>query len=400
MEERRVLMIVQNLPVPFDRRVWQEATTLAKNGYVVSVICPKGRGYEASYESLEGVHIYRHPLPFEASGALGYLIEYSLSLFWEFLLAWKVLFPQGFDVIHACNPPDNIFLIGGFFKYLFGKKFLFDHHDICPELYEAKFHRKDFFYKMMLWSERLTFMLADVSIATNKSYRQIAITRGRMPPNKVFIVRSGPDLERITITPHVLGLKMGKEHLVAYMGVMGPQDGVQNLIEAARIIVHDMNRRDIHFILTGDGPAFAKLKRSVEEYDLQHYVSFTGRLTGQPLLDVLNTADVCVSPDEVNAMSDQSTMNKVMDYMAVGKPIVQFELNEGRYSAGEAALYAKPNDTMDMARKIVELVDSPAKRHIMGRLGRTRIEKELAWVFEVPKLLAAYDAVFSPAGKK
>jgi hypothetical protein len=210
---RRVLIIVENLPVPFDRRVWQEATTLADAGYVVSIICPTGKGFEARYEVIDGVEIYRHNLPVEGSGALGYAVEYAAALFWEFVLAWRVLVRKGFDVIHACNPPDTIFLIGAFFK-LFGKRFLFDHHDINPELYEAKFGRRDIFYKLMVSLERWTFKFADVSIATNKSYERIAIERGRMPPEKVFVVRSGPDLTRLKIGPPDNSLKQGRQFLV------------------------------------------------------------------------------------------------------------------------------------------------------------------------------------------
>lgn len=391
---RKILIIVQNLPVPFDRRVWQEATELVKNGYAVSIICPKGRGHEAPYEYLDGVHIYRHPLPYEAHGALGYLLEYASSLFWEFVLAWKVLFQRGFDVIHACNPPDNIFLIGGFFKLFFRKKFLFDHHDINPELYEAKFRRRDFFYKVMLWWEKWTFKLADVSIATNHSYRQIAIERGHMNPDKVFVVRSGPSLERMKIIPPVPALKQGCAFLVGYVGVMGQQEGIQYLIEAARILVHEKQRTDIHFILVGGGPSLEDLKKLAQAQGVEHVLTFTGRVPDQQLLEALNTADICVNPDEVNPMNDKSTMNKIMEYMALGKPIIQFDVTEGRYSAGEASLYAKANDARDLAEKIAALLDDPAKREAMGQYGRARVENELAWPYEAPKLLAAYDALF------
>ena len=391
---RRVLIIVQNLPLPFDRRVWQEATELVANGYDVSVICPKGKGYEQSYECLNNVHIYRHPLPFEASGVLGYLAEYTLCLSLEFIFALRVLFTQGFDVIHACNPPDNIFLIGAFFK-LFGKRFLFDHHDINPELYEAKFGRRDIFHKIMLLWERLTFMAADVSIATNNSYREIAISRGRMPPDKVFVVRSGPSLERMKIVPPVMKHKNGRQFLIGYVGVMGKQEGIQYLIEVARILVHEMDRRDVHFALVGGGPALEELKKLAKDKNVADFMTFTGRASDQVLLDVLNTADICVNPDEVNPMNDKSTMNKIMEYMALGKPIVQFDVTEGRFSAGTASLYAKPNDARDMADAIVYLLDRPSLREEMGRRGRARVEEELAWPYEAPKLLAAYNAVFA-----
>jgi glycosyltransferase involved in cell wall biosynthesis len=392
---RRVLIIVQNLPVPFDRRVWQEASELTAAGYQVSIICPIGKGYDKRYERIDGIEIYRHPLPIEANGALGYAIEYSFSLFWEFLLAWKVLFRHGFDVIHACNPPDNIFLIGFFFKLFFGKKFLFDHHDINPELYEAKFGRKDLFYKLIVLWERLTFLSADVSIATNESYRQIAIERGGMSPDNVFVVRSGPNLDRIKIVDPVPELKKGRQFLVGYVGVMGAQEGIDYLLESIRMIVFDDKRTDIQFILVGSGPSLAELKELAKQKGVDDYVTFTGRAPDLELFQALNTSDVCVNPDEVNPMNDKSTMNKIMEYMALAKPIVQFDVKEGRFSAREASLYAAPNDSRDFANKILELLADPTRRETMGKFGRQRVENELAWSHEAPKLLAAYDRVFS-----
>jgi glycosyltransferase involved in cell wall biosynthesis len=394
-ERRRVLIIVQNLPVPFDRRVWQEATELVAHGYEVSVICPVGRGHEARRESLNGIAIYRHPLPYEARSIVGYLLEYSWSLFWEFWLACLVFYERGFDVIHACNPPDNIFLIGGFFKFVFGKKFLFDHHDINPELYEAKFGRRDFFYRVMLWWERLTFMTADVTIVTNNSYRAIAIERGRMPPEKVFVVRSGPSLDRLKIAPPAPGLKQGKRYMVGYVGVIGQQEGIQYLIGAVRQIVFQMRRTDIHFTIVGGGPALEQFRALAKDEGVAEHMTFMGRVPDQTLLDVLNTADVCINPDEVNPMNDKSTMNKIMEYMALGKPIVQFDVTEGRFSAGGSSLYARANDPVDLAEQIVALIDDPARRAEMGRIGRARVETELAWPYAAPKLLAAYEAVFA-----
>lgn len=391
---KRVLIIVQNLPVPFDRRVWQEATALKANGYEVAVICPAARGYTARYECLHGIHIYRHPLPFEANGALGYLREYASSLFWELVLSWKVLRRHGFDAIHACNPPDNIFLIGLLYKLFGGKRFLFDHHDINPELYEAKFGRRGFFYRLVRLSERLTFMVADISIATNESYRRIAIERGRMPPERVFVVRSGPSLERLRILPPVPALKRGRRFLVGYVGVMGAQEGIPYLLEAARHIVRDLGREDVQFALVGGGPALEEMRRLATQMNLDAYVQFLGRVPDHELLEVLNTADVCVNCDEVNPMNDKSTMNKIMEYMALAKPIVQFELTEGRFSARDASLYARPNDARDFAGKIVQLLDDPGRRERMGRFGRHRVERQLAWEYEAPKLLAAYEALF------
>jgi glycosyltransferase involved in cell wall biosynthesis len=391
---KRVLILVENLPSPFDRRVWQEATTLHANGYGVSIICPTGIGCEKHYEELEGIPIYRYDLPMEAEGAKGYAIEYSAALFHTFRLAWKVHHERGFDVIHACNPPDLLFLIGGFFKLFFGTKFLFDHHDIDPELYEAKFGRRDFFWKLMVWLERMTFNAADVSIATNESYKKIAIERGGMDPDRVFVVRSGPKLDRLKIIPPVLALKKGRKYLVGYVGVMGKQEGIDLLLQAVHYIVRDLEREDVHFGLVGGGTSLEKMKAMAADLGIADYVTFTGRVSDQELLEMLNTADLCVDSDVANEMNDKSTMNKIMEYMALGKPIVQFNLTEGRFSAGEASLYAAKNDPVDMARKIVELLDAPERCKLMGKYGKNRVKNELEWNYEVPKLLRAYEVLF------
>jgi glycosyltransferase involved in cell wall biosynthesis len=391
---RRVLIIVENLPVPFDRRVWQEASALAAAGYKVSVICPVGPGATARYELRDGIAIYRHPLPLEARGRLAYPLEYVAALSWQTLLAWRVFLTRGFDVIHACNPPDTIFFVGGFFKLLFRRKFLFDHHDLCPELYLAKFDRRDAVYRWLLRLERWTFRAADVVIATNESYRRIAIERGGKPPERVFVVRSGPALERMQVRPPKPALKQGRRFLVGYVGVMGRQEGIEYLLRAARHIVHDLGRVDVRFVLVGSGPNLEPLKAMAARLDLADFVAFTGRIPDDELLDVLNTADVCVNPDECNDMNDKSTMNKIMEYMALGKPIVQFELTEGRVSAQDASLYARPNDAVDLARRILELLDDPARRERMGEYGHRRVLDALAWHHQVPHLLAAYAALW------
>jgi glycosyltransferase involved in cell wall biosynthesis len=391
---KRILFIVENLPSPFDRRVWQEATTLYQAGYQVAIICPVGKGYDRKYELIEGIHIYRHPLGVEADSALGYFLEYSVALFWEFVLAFRVLRRHGFDAIHACNPPDLIFIVGAFFRLL-GKKFLFDHHDINPELYEAKFGRRDIFYKLMVLCERLTFKTASVSIATNESYKRIAIERGGMDPDRVYVVRSGPQLERLKIVEAVPALKRGRTYLVGYVGVMGKQEGIDYLLRAVRYIVFERDRQDVHFGLVGGGTELDVLRRYAEELDVSDFVTFTGRVPDEQMLEMLNTADVCVNPDVANEMNDKSTMNKVMEYMALGKPMVQFDLTEGRFSAGEASLYARKNDEVDLANKILELLDDPQQRRAMGEFGRNRVINELEWKYEAPKLLAAYQRLFS-----
>jgi glycosyltransferase involved in cell wall biosynthesis len=391
-------MLVENLPSPFDRRVWQEATALRDAGYAVAIICPTGPGFESCFEEVDGIAIYRYDLPTEGEGALGYAIEYSVALVNTSLLAWRVLLTRGFDVIHACNPPDLFFLIGGFFRLL-GKKFVFDHHDINPELYEAKFGRRDFFWKLMVWLERLTFRTADISIATNESYRRIAVERGGMDPDRVFVVRSGPSLDRLRVLPPQPSLKQGRAHLVGYVGVMGRQEGIDLLLRAVRSIVHDRGRRDIHFGLVGGGTSLEEMKTLARELGVADYVTFTGRVPDAQLLAMLNTAEVCVNPDVANEMNDKSTMNKIMEYMALGKPIVQFDLAEGRFSAQDASLYARRNDPDDMAAKIVELIDDPARRAAMGAYGRRRVENELEWRYEVPKLRAAYRALWPRAAR-
>ena len=391
--QRRVLIIVENLPCPFDRRVWQEARTLTGAGYLVSIICPKGKGHDKSFEELDGIAIYRHSLPVEASGALGYALEYSWALIAEFYLSLKVLIHRGFDVIHACNPPDTIFILGRIYK-LFGKKFLFDHHDVNPELYEAKFNRRDFFYRMMLAFERWTFAAADISIATNESYKKVAVERGKMAPENVFVVRSGPDLRRVKAVPANATLKRGRRYLVGYVGVMGSQEGVDLLLAAVRYIVYTRNRQDIHFGLVGGGTELQAMRELAQRLEIADYVTFTGRVPDDILLEMLSTADVCVNPDVANAMNDMSTMNKIMEYMALGKPIVQFDLTEGRVSAQEASLYAKRNDPEDLAAKILELLGDEPMRARMGRFGHDRVVNVLSWEYEVPRLLAAYDRLF------
>ncbi len=389
-------MLVENLPAPFDRRVWHEACTLRDAGYVVSIICPTGKGCDERFEAVGAIHIHRYPLPLEASGALGYALEYGAALAWTFALSWRVLFTRGFDVVHACNPPDLLFLVGRFFKLL-GKKFVFDHHDLGPELYEAKFGRRDFLYRLMLQLESWTFRCADVSIATNESYRRVAIERGRMPPERVFVVRSGPSLERLRILPPDEAIKRGRRYLVGYVGVMGRQEGIDYLLRAARHIVLDSGRDDIHFALVGGGTALEEMRTLARELGVADHVTFTGRVPDSEMLAVLNTADVCVNPDVANELNDKSTMNKIVEYMALGKPIVQFDLTEGRRSARAASLYARGNDAVDFADKIVRLLDAPALRAEMGENGRRRVENELEWRHEAPKLLAAYAALWDPA---
>ena len=396
--DRKILIIVENLPVPFDTRVWQEATTLAANGYTVSVICPKGKGFDKEYEMLDGVRIYRHDLPAEGNGPLGYAREYFTALKEEWRLARKGMREVGFHVIHGCNPPDNIYMVARRFRSL-GVDYVFDHHDICPELFEAKFGKKSgLLYRSQLWLERNTYRHCRFAFVTNESYRRIAIERGGMAPEDVTVLRSGPRLERLRIIPPVPSIKRGKRFMVGYLGVIGQQEGIEYLLEAARYVRDELHRDDIFWGIVGGGPHLEALRRMSSEMGLDDIVEFTGRVPDRKLLEYLNTADLCVNSDEYNEMNDKSTMNKILEYMALGKPIVQFDLTEGRYSAQDASLYARPNDHRDLAAKIVELLDDEPRRKAMGEFGRRRVIEELSWEHTSKALLEAYDRYFTSRG--
>jgi glycosyltransferase involved in cell wall biosynthesis len=390
---RKVLIIVENASVPFDPRVWKEALALRESNYEVSVLSPKEKGSERSYECLDGIHVYRHWLPNAGSSALEYVWEYGWALFWEFFFAWWIYFRRGFDVIQACNPPDDIFLVAWPFK-LFGVKFIFDHHDINPELYLAKYGRKDFFYRVLVLMEKMTFRASGVVMSTNDSYREIALGRGGKSPEDVFVVRNGPDLKTFQTVPQNPTLKYGKRYLVGYVGAMGEQEGLDILMNVAEYI-RSLGRNDVHFTCVGGGPALAGLRKMVEEKALGEMVNFTGRIPDADLLEILSTADVCVNPDKPCQMNDMSTMIKIMEYMALGKPIVQFNLKEGRFSAGDASLYADNDDQVkDFANNILWLLDHPEERREMGEFGRRRVEQELAWEYSIKPLLAAYERAF------
>ncbi len=392
--KKKALIIVENLPVPFDTRVWKEASSLHKVGYEVTVLCPRGKGYTEGHEILNGIRIYRHPMPKEGNSPLGYLWEYGCALFWEFLYAWWIYLRHGFHVIQGCNPPDDIFLVALPFKLL-GVKYIFDHHDANPELYFSKYDRKGFFYKAQVWLEKLTFRLSDVVMSTNRSYGELAVTRGGLDPEDVFVVRNGPDLRTFKVVPANSALKYGKAYLIGYVGTMSIQEGLDILLDVA-LHIKNLGRRDVHFTCIGGGPGLAGLRKMVQDKDLEDMVNFTGRIPDEQLLEILSTTDVCVNPDKPCQMNDISTMIKIMEYMALGKPIVQFDLKEGRFSAKEASLYAdNRNQVTDFAAKILWLLENPAERKRMGEFGSRRVEEELAWEYSVENLLAAYQRVFS-----
>jgi glycosyltransferase involved in cell wall biosynthesis len=389
-ERPAVCIIVENLPVPIDRRVWQEARTLREAGYRVSVICPKGSGFPKSRETLEGIEIYRHSL-WEASGPLGYLVEYSWALAAQFLLALRIYARTRFRVIQACNPPDTIFLIALFFRP-FGVRFIFDHHDLNPELYEAKFQRRDLGYKLVCWAERLTYRTAQVSIATNESYREVAMTRGGMPRESTFVVRSCPDLSKVRIRLPQPELKEGRRNLVVYLGVMGHQDGLDLLLQSIAFLTRLRDCADTLFVLIGSGPELPQLRVLATQKGLDGVVKFTGRLPDDDVAAYFSNATFGVAPDRATPMNDKSTMNKILEYMAFGLPVVLYDLTEGRRSAGDAALYARRDDPEDFAQKLRMLLDSETLRAELGARGRKRIEKKLNWDNEKQALLEAYAA--------
>lgn len=388
---RHVLILVENLPVPFDRRVWQEANTLAEAGYAVSVICPKGKGYDLPYEVIGGIHVYRHTLR-EAQSAAGYLREYGMALFHQLRLSMKVRRRQRIDAIQACNPPDLMFLVALVHKIIFGTRFVFDHHDLGPELFLAKYGRKNLLYRAMRVFERLTFAAADASIATNETFRDLAIARGGMAPDRVSVVKSYPDSAKFMKGKPEPGLAMQNRHLVGYVGIMGAQDGVETLVRAMSVVKRDRARDDIHCIVIGDGPELPELRRLALELDVGDRVAFTGYLSGQPLIAHLSALDLGVIPDPPNAFNDKLSMNKVFEYMMLGLPFVQFDLAQARRESRDAAIVVDHSPEA-LAAGLIELLDDPDRRARMGAFGLETARREFQWASEQAKYLATYQTV-------
>jgi glycosyltransferase involved in cell wall biosynthesis len=389
-DKASVCIVVENLPVPLDRRVWKEANALCDAGYRVSVICPKGRGYTASYENLNGIEIYRHRI-WEASGVSGYLVEYTWALLAEFFLTMKVFARTRFQILQACNPPDTIFLIALFLK-LFGVRFVFDQHDLGPELFEAKFgKRSGLFYRLSCFLEYCSFRVADTCIATNDSFKNIALTRGKKHDKSIFVVRNCPDLANFKGPQNCAKNKFGKSFLVAYVGFMGSQDGLELLLESIDHIIHHDKREDTHFVLVGGGSILPELEAIITEKNLGSYVTLTGQVTHDEVAMWLSNADLGVAPDPKNAMNDKLTMIKILEYMAFSLPVVLFDLEEGRRIAGDAALYANPNEPTDFAKQVSTLLDCSELRQQLGACGRKRIEESLNWETEKRSLIKAYD---------
>lgn len=388
-DKEAILILVENLPVPLDRRVWQESCALRDAGYEVIVICPKMRGYVKSEEVIDGIQIYRHWISDEAGGLLGFIGEYASALLGEFLLTCKAWWRHRFKLMHLCNPPDLLFLNALPFRLLFGVRVIYDIHDAWPEMFEAKFGGRGPLYWAVRIAERLTYATADTVIATNQSVQSIALERGGKDPGEVFIVRTAPNIAVHQAQPDP-ALRKGRKFLVGYVGVMGDADGVRYAIEAADHLVRKLGRTDVQFLLMGTGPEYPRLVALRDKLGLQDFVDLPGRVSNDFLFAALKTLDLGISCDPINPYNDHCTMNKVLEYMTFGKPQVLFDLKEGRFSAGEAAAYVTENSPVRLAESILALLDDPGRREVMGKLALERFQNELNWGRSVQQLRLAY----------
>jgi glycosyltransferase involved in cell wall biosynthesis len=387
-----VCIIVENEAVPRDWRAWQIARALTQAGYRVSVICPKDSDHVSSRETREGIEIYRHAV-WTASRHVGYVLEYTSALVAEFWLAWRVFVKTRFSVLHVCNPPDTTFLVALPFKLL-GVRFVFDHHDLSPELYDSKFWRRGLFYRIVCLAERLSFRFANLSLATNESYREVAITRGNMNPDRVVVVQTCADLADMESAEQRPELKSGKRHMVLYVGIMEPQDGLRLLLESIKHLINEKHRQDTHFVLVGTGSELPYLRKMSTQWGLDDFIEFTGFIPHEKVGFFMATADVGLAPDPLNPLNDKSTMIKILEYMAYSLPVVLYDLKEGRRTAGEAALYARPDDPVDFAEQVEKLLDSQSLRQRLGAIGRKRTEQGLNWKAQSAKLVQAYATLF------
>lgn len=380
------VIIVENLPLPFDRRVWQEATALKDDGWQVAIICPKNDKFPESYVEINGIHIYRHPLPLEASGKLGFLLEYGTALFYEFVLLTKIYFKHGFHVVQACNPPDLIFIAVAPFKVLLRKKFVFDHHDICPELFAVKFNKKGFLHKMLLKFEKMTYSSADKVITANETFRNLAIARTGKAPGDITSVYSVPDSKNIArVTPDA-SLHQGKRLLIGYIGIIGNQDGVDHLVRAIAHLKQELQVNDMRAVIIGDGPELAEIKDLAVQLGVADDITFTGYLTGEPLLRALSAIDIGVIPDPVNEYNDKISMNKVFEYSKLGIPIVSYPLTETRRllpDAVEVSLNANPDG---LAQAIFNLLDDTHRQDMAARAQKIA-DDNFSWDIEREKYL-------------
>jgi glycosyltransferase involved in cell wall biosynthesis len=385
-----VLMLIENGPFPFDRRMRHLAEALHGAGYKVSVICPKGRDHDRSnFEVVDGIRVYRYPALFQGRQRLGYVLEYLWALFCLAALSLLVWIRDGVDIIHCANPPDIMFLIARPFKLL-GKKFVYDQHDVCPELYQSKFERRDRVYQTLLFLEKQSYRAADLVISTNESYRDIARERGEIAHDRSVIVRNGVDIKRFYRKTPRPELKQQFAHMAVYLGIMGKQDGVDRIVQAAHHVVHTFGRQDVLFTMIGTGACWDELKRLSEELRVADVMQFLGYVPDGLLLDYLSTADVCLAPDPPDRMNSLSTMTKIMEYMACQRPIVSFDLLETRRSAGDAAFYVEQDDPRMFASALLELLEDQPRREMMGKIGLERSIKLVGLERSQRALLEAY----------
>ena len=390
----RILMLLENHTFPSDVRVRQEAATLRNAGFRVTVICPVGNG-QRWREDVQGVRVYRYPVPFQLPGALGYVWEYGAAMLMVAVLTGLVLVTDGFDVLHAHNPPDLFFVLGVAYKLL-GKAFVFDHHDLSPELFCVRLSRtpSSWVYRVLLKLERLTCRWADVVISTNLSYKQTVVERADIPEDRVFVVRNGPMMREWPHAPGDSPHCPSLPYRVCYLGTINVQDGVDGLVRAIAHLAGAQHSLPIEWTVVGDGDALPEVRALAEELGVAEAMVFTGWVDDQERVrEYLRVADVCVDPAPSNALNDRSTMIKILEYMAAGKPIVAFDLPETRFSAQEAALYATPNDEKDLAAKILMLLSDQNMRTQRGAAGRRRIEDHLAWEYSAEALLLAYSTM-------
>ena len=387
-----ILIIVENLPVPLDRRVWQESLALRDAGYEVVVICPKMRGWNRAYEERDGIHIYRHWISGEAAGLIGFVCEYASALLGELMLSLQVLRRHRVEIVHVCNPPDLLFLVALPLKLLAGVRVIYDVHDVWPEMFEAKFGRRGLFYWAVRLAEWCTYRTADVVLATNESVKATAVGRGGVEDRNVYVVRTAPKIGS-TEVPETPALRQGRRYLVGYVGVMGNADGVHLLLEAAHHLVKTRAREDVRFLLMGTGPEYDSLVRQRDQLGLAEFVEMPGRVSDEFLFGGLRTMDLGVSSDPINGYNNHCTMNKVLEYMAFGKAQVMFDLKEGRASAGDAAVYVARNCPLELGDAIADLLDQPALRQEMGECGERRLREALNWERSVVQLRKAYRAV-------
>jgi glycosyltransferase involved in cell wall biosynthesis len=393
----RVLILVQNEPAPSDRHVWNQATALERNGYDVTIICPKGQDRDRDeYERRDGVEIHRYTPRVAEGGAVSFGVEYLWALRQTRRLARRLARKRPFDLVHATSPPDFM-LLSALSLRRRGARFVFDHHDLTPELFASRFGREGgLVHRVTLAAEQIAFRLADVVLSVNESYRKVALTRGRRRPEDVFVVRTGPDLSRFVPREPEPSLKHGRAHLLSYVGVMGPQDGVDHALRALAALRR--RRDDWHATFMGSGDVLEEMRALAIELGLGDVVDFTGWVEHDFISRVLSTSDVCLAPDPKSPLNDVSSMVKISEYMAMSRPMVSYDLMESRAAAGDAALYARDED--DFARLLDELLDDPARRASMGALGRERAEEMLAWEHQERSLLAAYDRALGHAERK